>query len=62
MKLKSNVLINLTEEETYEALENYVRTRAFLNGNDLKEYVVDDADSTCRNGNGAYFFFIRKEA
>ena len=57
MKISKTVHIQLTEEETYAALEEYIRQRQNLVG-----YEVDDADSSCnRDGKGAYFLFLKRE-
>lgn len=62
MEIKTSVSVTLTEEETYQVLENYIRRKLVCEqGVDLLGYVVDDADSACRNGKGATFFFIEKE-
>ena len=62
MKTSKSISIFLTEQETYSALEGYVRHRAMMEGLDLTGYNVDDADSQCRSPDkGAYFFFVRDE-
>ncbi len=63
MKISKTVHIQLTEEETYLALEHYVRVKVRTEtGLDLNEYTVDDADSSCsKDGKGAYFLFLKRE-
>ena len=62
MKTSKSISIFLTEDETYSALEEYVRRRAMREGLDLQGYKMDDADSSCRSPEkGAYFFFVRDE-
>jgi hypothetical protein len=62
MDISRTVCIQLTEEETYRALELYVRLKASAeNGIDLSQYTLDDADSSCtKDGKGAYFLFLKK--
>jgi len=63
MKVSKTVHIQLTEEETYLALEHYVRVKVRTEtGLDLNDYKVDDADSSCsKDGKGAYFLFLKRE-
>jgi hypothetical protein len=57
MNISKTVHVQLTEDETYAALEEYIRQRQNLVG-----YEVDDADSSCsRDGKGAYFLFLKRE-
>lgn len=57
MNISKTVHIQLTEDETYAALEEYIRQRYNLVG-----YKVDDADSSCSgDGKGAYFLFLKRE-
>jgi len=57
MNISKSVYIQLTESETYAALEEYIRQRQNLVG-----YEVDDADSSCNgDGKGAYFIFLKRE-
>jgi len=57
MNVSKTVHIQLTEDETYAALEEYIRQRQNLVG-----YEVDDADSSCNgDGKGAYFLFLKRE-
>jgi hypothetical protein len=57
MNISKSVFVQLTEDETYAALEEYIRQRFNLVG-----YEVDDADSSCsRDGKGAYFIFLKRE-
>ena len=62
MKTSVCVSVRLTEEETYEALEQYIRAKMTREGKPLGDYKVDDADSTCKDKeNGAYFFFVKEQ-
>jgi hypothetical protein len=63
MKVSKTVHIQLTEDETYLALEHYVRVKVRTEtGLDLNDYEVDDADSSCgKDGKGAYFLFLKRE-
>lgn len=63
MKISRTVHAQLSEEETYLALEHYVRVKVRTEtGLDLNEYTVDDADSSCsKDGKGAYFLFLKRE-
>lgn len=63
MKISRTVHVQLSEEETYLALEHYVRVKVRTEtGLDLNEYKVDDADSSCgKDGKGAYFLFLKRE-
>lgn len=62
MKTSVCVSVRLTEEETYEALEQYIRAKMTREGKPLGGYKVDDADSACKDkDNGAYFFFVKDE-
>jgi hypothetical protein len=57
VNISRTVHIQLTEDETYLALEEYIRQRYNLVG-----YEVDDADSSCsKDGKGAYFLFLKRE-
>jgi hypothetical protein len=63
MKISKTVHVQLTEEETYLALEHYVRVKVRTEtGVDLNDYEVDDADSSCQSDKkGAYFLFLKRE-
>ena len=63
MKVSNTIHVELSEEETYHAIEMYIRNKILkVNGLDLDGYEVDDADSTCgKDGKGAYFLFLFKE-
>lgn len=62
MKTSQSISVFLTEAETYQALEEYVRRRVMMEGLDLQGYRLDDADSTCKSPEkGAYFFFVKEE-
>jgi len=61
MRMEHNIAVFLTEEETYLAIEHYAREKAACMGRCLDGFVVDDADSTCREGKGAYLFFVREK-
>lgn len=62
MKTSQSISVFLTEAETYQALEEYVRRRVMMEGLDLQGYKLDDADSTCSSPEkGAYFFFVKEE-
>jgi hypothetical protein len=63
MQISRTVHIQLTEEQTYEALEQYIRRKTLcVHGIDLDDYEVDDADSSCgKDGKGAYFLFLKRK-
>ena len=63
MQISRTVHIQLTEEQTYEALEQYIRQLANVKYDiDLSTYTVEDADSSCgKDGKGAYFLFLKRE-
>ena len=63
MNISQTIHVQLTEHETYLALEHYVRVKVRTEqGIDLNEYEVDDADSSCsREGKGAYFLFLKRK-
>ena len=61
MKTNICVSVRLTEAETYEALEQYIRAKMTREGKPLGGYKVDDADSACKHDSGAYFFFVKDE-
>lgn len=63
MKTSTCISVHLTEAETYQALENYVRHKVWgEKGVDLSLFKLDDADSKCESPEkGAYFFFVKEE-